>query len=101
MGDLGPICTECDSHRLLCQPCETAGEDWVAARAARENRNGPPTVEVQGFADGEGQWHVIDPPLEISLEGFDVEQGDINEFVSDWLQNNYFGAGGGGAQDGR
>ena len=101
LGNLGPICTECDNLHLLCQLCEEAREDWQVARATRETQDGPPTVEVQGFFDENHRWQILDPPLQISLDNFDPEQSDLGEFVSSWLQTNHFGSDGQGSQDGR
>ena len=89
--DLGPICTTCDSHFLLCPVCEQAGLTWQGCRDARIAQQGPqPVMEISGIRDSEGRWRPFNPPVEIPIAEYEQQDQDIEAFAATWLREHGF-----------
>ena len=91
VADLGPICTTCDGHFLLCPVCERAGLTWQGCRDARIAQQGPqPVMEISGIRDSEGRWRPFNPPVEIPIAEFEQQDQDLETFATAWLQEHGF-----------
>lgn len=55
------ICTTCDKAHLLCFSCANAGKIWSEVR----REPAPDKFEISGYQDDAGEFHALDPPLEL------------------------------------
>ena len=55
------LCTACDKAKLLCFNCSSEGKIWSEAHAAPAEDK----MQISGFHDESGEFHTLEPPLEI------------------------------------
>ena len=70
--EYSPICSECDQHKRVCDPCQNLGLTWEAGNEAAQQEHGhidDGSFEVTGFISADGGF--IDPEATIRLSPMD------------------------------